>query len=156
MTVPSTGPSLRILALGNDILGDDAFAFLVAQRVRERIPGVEVTCSSASGFHLLDDLLHRRLYRGRRMLLRCGRNQKTNQNQDTCTNAAENSWGHGVSWGWRTRGESVGRRFSLGDDNSPYSLNQVWALRVIIQSRYRPAIGAWTAMPRLEGRAEIP
>jgi len=49
--------SLRILALGNDILGDDAFAFLVAQRVRERIPGVEVTCSSASGFHLLDDLL---------------------------------------------------------------------------------------------------
>ena len=57
MTVPSTGPSLRILALGNDILGDDAFAFLVAQRVRERIPGVEVRCSSASGFHLLDDLL---------------------------------------------------------------------------------------------------
>jgi hydrogenase maturation protease len=57
VTVPSTGPSLRILALGNDILGDDAFAFLVAQRVRERIPGVEVTCSSASGFHLLDDLL---------------------------------------------------------------------------------------------------
>jgi hydrogenase maturation protease len=57
VTVPSTGPSLRILALGNDILGDDAFAFLVAQRVRERIPGVEVRCSSASGFHLLDDLL---------------------------------------------------------------------------------------------------
>ncbi|MFB3826728.1 MAG: hydrogenase maturation protease [Bryobacteraceae bacterium] len=43
----------RVLALGNELLGDDAFAFEVARRLRD----VETVCSSVSGFHLLDDVL---------------------------------------------------------------------------------------------------
>jgi len=45
--------AVRLLALGNDILGDDALAFEVARQVQ----GMEVVCSSASGLHLLDDVL---------------------------------------------------------------------------------------------------
>ncbi len=49
---------LRLLALGNDILSDDAFGLLVAGRVAGRAPGrLEVVTSSASGFHLLDHVL---------------------------------------------------------------------------------------------------
>ncbi|HWQ54299.1 MAG TPA: hydrogenase maturation protease [Bryobacteraceae bacterium] len=49
---------LRLLALGNEILGDDAFAILVARRVAELVPDrIDVVCSSAAGFHLLDDVI---------------------------------------------------------------------------------------------------
>lgn len=53
-----TPPKLRVLCLGNEILGDDAFAVRVAGRLRE-LPtdGLEVVTSESSGFHLLDDIL---------------------------------------------------------------------------------------------------
>ena len=51
-------PRLRVLCLGNEILGDDAFAVRVAGRLNElSIEGVEVVTSEASGFHLLDNIL---------------------------------------------------------------------------------------------------
>lgn len=55
----STGTEdrIRLLGLGNDILADDAFGILVAQEVQRDYPDLEVTCSSAAGFDLLDDLL---------------------------------------------------------------------------------------------------
>ncbi len=50
--------SIRLLGLGNDILSDDAFGFVVAQQVRQLLSDeVEVVCSSAGGFHLMDDVL---------------------------------------------------------------------------------------------------
>ncbi|MEN6606147.1 MAG: hydrogenase maturation protease [Bryobacteraceae bacterium] len=48
---------LRVLCLGNEMLGDDAFAFRVAEHLRQSPAGeIEVVTSSASGFYLLDDL----------------------------------------------------------------------------------------------------
>ncbi len=53
------GAPTRILGLGNEILGDDAFGILVAQRVRDVAAAgeVEVEVSSEAGFHLLDAIL---------------------------------------------------------------------------------------------------
>jgi hydrogenase maturation protease len=49
---------IRLLGLGNEILADDAFGILVARKVERLIPWqIEVVCSSASGFGLLEDLL---------------------------------------------------------------------------------------------------
>lgn len=57
-TARERAPALRLLALGNEILGDDAFGILVARRVAELAPErIEVICSSAAGFHLLDDVI---------------------------------------------------------------------------------------------------
>ncbi len=56
--IEATEAPLRLLALGNDILADDAFGLLVAREIRERLGGeVDVVCSSAAGFALMDDLL---------------------------------------------------------------------------------------------------
>lgn len=50
--------AIRLLCLGNDILSDDAFGLVVAQQVRQLLSDeVEVVCSSAGGFHLMDDML---------------------------------------------------------------------------------------------------
>ncbi|MGD0499424.1 MAG: hydrogenase maturation protease [Bryobacteraceae bacterium] len=49
---------VRLLGLGNEILADDAFGIRVAKEVERGYPGqVEVVCSSASSFHLMDDVL---------------------------------------------------------------------------------------------------
>lgn len=49
---------IRLLGLGNEILADDAFGILVAHEVERLMPGeIEVVCSSAAGFDLLDELL---------------------------------------------------------------------------------------------------
>lgn len=48
---------LRVLGLGNDLLGDDAFGLEVARQVRRRVPEVEVVESSEAGFALLDHVL---------------------------------------------------------------------------------------------------
>jgi hydrogenase maturation protease len=49
---------IRLLGLGNEILADDAFGILVAREVERLIPRqVEVVCSSAAGFNLMDDML---------------------------------------------------------------------------------------------------
>lgn len=49
---------IRLLGLGNEILTDDAFGILVAREVKRLIPRlIEVVCSSAAGFNLMDDLL---------------------------------------------------------------------------------------------------
>jgi len=49
---------VRLLGLGNEILADDAFGIRVAKEVERRFPGqLEVVCSSASSFHLMDDVL---------------------------------------------------------------------------------------------------
>ena len=51
-------PRIRVLGLGNEILADDAFGILAAREVERLYPRqVEVLCSSAAGFNLLDDLL---------------------------------------------------------------------------------------------------
>ena len=44
----------RVLCLGNSILADDAFGFVVAERLRCQMPDVDVRESSTSGFDLLD------------------------------------------------------------------------------------------------------
>lgn len=44
----------RILCLGNTLLADDAFGFVVAERLRRLRPDLEVCESSTSGFDLLD------------------------------------------------------------------------------------------------------
>lgn len=53
------GPArVRLLGLGNEILADDAFGIVVAREVDRLMPReVEVVCSSAAGFNLMDDLL---------------------------------------------------------------------------------------------------
>jgi hydrogenase maturation protease len=50
--------SVRVLGLGNEILGDDAVGILAARSVAERFPPeeVEVVSSSESGLRLLDYL----------------------------------------------------------------------------------------------------
>jgi len=48
---------VRLLGLGNELLADDAFGVLVAREVQRRFgDAVDVVTSSASGFHLLDDV----------------------------------------------------------------------------------------------------
>jgi|SRR5271157_2436419 len=48
----------RLLGLGNEILADDAFGILVAREVERRIPRqIEVVCSAAAGFNLMEDML---------------------------------------------------------------------------------------------------
>ena len=46
--------STRVLCLGNSILADDAFGFVVAERLRRERPDLDVRESSTSGFDLLD------------------------------------------------------------------------------------------------------
>ncbi len=54
----SSGNSARVLALGNELLADDAFGLLVAEELRRRCgPGLDLVCSAASGLHLLDEVL---------------------------------------------------------------------------------------------------
>jgi hydrogenase maturation protease len=49
---------VRLLGLGNEILADDAFGIQVAKEAQRRFPEqLEVVCSSASSFDLLDDVL---------------------------------------------------------------------------------------------------
>ena len=49
---------VRLLGLGNEILADDAVGILAAREAGRRLgEAVEVVCSSASGLHLLDDIL---------------------------------------------------------------------------------------------------
>jgi len=51
-------PSIRVLGLGNEILGDDALGIRVAREAEARFGSqVEVVCSSQAGFHGMDDLL---------------------------------------------------------------------------------------------------
>jgi hydrogenase maturation protease len=51
-------PSIRLLGLGNELLADDAFGILVAREVARLLPHqVDVACSSAAGFNLMDSLL---------------------------------------------------------------------------------------------------
>jgi hydrogenase maturation protease len=48
----------RLLGLGNEILADDAFGILVAREARRRLgDDLEVICSSAAGFNLIDELV---------------------------------------------------------------------------------------------------
>jgi hydrogenase maturation protease len=49
----------RLLGLGNEILGDDAFGILVAREAGRAVSSsqLEVVTSSASGLHLLDHIL---------------------------------------------------------------------------------------------------
>jgi len=50
--------STRLLGLGNEILADDAFGILVAREARRRFGSeMEVICSSAAGFNLMDELV---------------------------------------------------------------------------------------------------
>ena len=51
-------PSIRVLGLGNEILGDDALGILVAREAEVRFgKDVEVVSSSQAGFHVMDELL---------------------------------------------------------------------------------------------------
>lgn len=53
-----SGPSVRLLCLGNEILGDDAFGIWVARELQAHFGNeVEVISSSQSGFHLIEELL---------------------------------------------------------------------------------------------------
>lgn len=50
--------STRLLGLGNELLADDAFGVFVAREAQRRFGGeLDVVCSSAAGFDLLDHLL---------------------------------------------------------------------------------------------------
>ncbi len=52
---------VRVLGLGNELLADDAFGILAARAVRRRFGrAAEVVCSSAAGFHLIDQVLNTR------------------------------------------------------------------------------------------------
>jgi hydrogenase maturation protease len=49
----------RVLCLGNELLADDGFAFSVADWLRQRsLEGVEVACTSQTGFQLLDHVMN--------------------------------------------------------------------------------------------------
>ncbi|MDQ7842348.1 MAG: hydrogenase maturation protease [Armatimonadota bacterium] len=50
-------PRVRLLALGNELLADDAFGLLVAQAARAARPDLEVADAAAGGFGLLDLIL---------------------------------------------------------------------------------------------------
>lgn len=45
---------LKVLCLGNDLLGDDAFGLIAGRLLRARCPELDVVESSASGLHLMD------------------------------------------------------------------------------------------------------
>lgn len=48
----------RVLCLGNELLADDGFAFSVADWLRQlSLEGVEVACTSQTGFELLDHVM---------------------------------------------------------------------------------------------------
>ena len=50
--------STRVLCLGNELLADDALGAVVAEQLRQVLPGtVEVVFTSATGFDLLDEVL---------------------------------------------------------------------------------------------------
>ena len=50
---------MRILCLGNELLGDDGIGPLAAERLRETLPaGVEIVSTSESGLDLLEHLQH--------------------------------------------------------------------------------------------------
>jgi len=54
---PSAGakwPGARLLALGNDLLADDAVGVEIGRRARQRFPGLEVIITSEAGLALLD------------------------------------------------------------------------------------------------------
>jgi hydrogenase maturation protease len=66
LSVPAAPPTravrARVLCLGNDLLADDAFGFLAAEYLRERLPpAVDVVFSTDAGFALLDFLEDTRL-----------------------------------------------------------------------------------------------
>ncbi|MEK7409026.1 MAG: hydrogenase maturation protease, partial [Acidobacteriota bacterium] len=49
---------VRVLGLGNELLGDDAFGILVAHEIQRLAPDlVDVVCTPESGFSLLDYIL---------------------------------------------------------------------------------------------------
>ena len=49
---------VRLLGLGNELLGDDAFGIRVAREVERRWgAGIDVVTSSAAGFYLMDHML---------------------------------------------------------------------------------------------------
>ncbi len=50
-------PRVRVLCLGNDLLGDDALGLIAGGEIRRLRPDVEVLASSASGLHLLDQIV---------------------------------------------------------------------------------------------------
>jgi hydrogenase maturation protease len=53
-----TAPKIRLLGLGNELLADDAFGILAAREIERSFPReIDVVCSSAAGFNLLDHLL---------------------------------------------------------------------------------------------------
>ncbi len=46
---------MRVLCLGNELLGDDALGCAVADKLREFVSqDVDICCTTESGFHLLD------------------------------------------------------------------------------------------------------
>ncbi len=50
---------MRVLGLGNELLSDDAFGITAARQIERLFPGeVDVVCTSASGFDLIDDMLN--------------------------------------------------------------------------------------------------
>ncbi len=49
--------AVRVLCLGNDLLGDDAFGLIAGREIAQLRPDVEVVNSSASGLHLFDQIL---------------------------------------------------------------------------------------------------
>lgn len=58
MDVYTVTDGVRVLALGNDLLADDAFGLVVADRLRERLgEAVEIVTTCESGFRMMDDLL---------------------------------------------------------------------------------------------------
>ncbi len=55
----AAAPALRVLCLGNDLLGDDALGCVVAERLRPfASKDVEILCTPESGFYLLDCVLN--------------------------------------------------------------------------------------------------
>lgn len=57
-TISGTQVAIRVLCLGNDLLADDSFGSLVAERIWQFAPpDVEVTATPEAGFHLLDYVL---------------------------------------------------------------------------------------------------
>lgn len=55
---PAGAVPARVLCLGNELLGDDAFGIAVAARLRQLpLADVEIVDASVTGFHLLDHIL---------------------------------------------------------------------------------------------------
>lgn len=51
------GARVRVLCLGNDLLGDDAFGIIAGHEIQKLRPDADVLTSAASGLHLLDQIL---------------------------------------------------------------------------------------------------